>query len=121
MARLLVLWLLSERSSYGYEIKKALGGQGTALWFRLDDASIYSALRTLTKHGQLNVTIGEERLCEAPHNISAWRLSQEPLPKRRSVSSRLLPIVYCYFAAANVAKNRHDVDRLCASPLLNNT
>ncbi len=51
MARLLVLWLLSERSSYGYEIKKSLSDDTTAFWFSLDDASIYSALRTLTKHG----------------------------------------------------------------------
>ena len=51
MARLLVLWLLAERSSYGYEIKKALSDEATGFWFSLDDASIYSALRTLTKHG----------------------------------------------------------------------
>lgn len=51
MARLLVLWILSERSSYGYEIKKALTDGGTAFWFGLDDASIYSALRTLVKLG----------------------------------------------------------------------
>lgn len=51
MARLLVLWLLSERSSYGYEIKRALSDETTGFWFSLEDASIYSALRTLTKHG----------------------------------------------------------------------
>jgi DNA-binding PadR family transcriptional regulator len=51
MARLLVLWILSERASYGYEIKKALTDGGTAFWFGLDDTSIYSALRTLVKHG----------------------------------------------------------------------
>lgn len=60
MARLLVLWLLSERSSYGYEIKKALSDEATAFWFSLDDASIYSALRTLTKHGHTK-EVGTER------------------------------------------------------------
>jgi DNA-binding PadR family transcriptional regulator len=51
MARLLVLWILSERACHGYEIKKALSDQGTAFWFGLDDTSIYSALRTLVKLG----------------------------------------------------------------------
>lgn len=60
MARLLVLWLLSERSSYGYEIKKALSDDATAFWFSLDDASIYSALRTLTKHGHAR-EVGSEQ------------------------------------------------------------
>lgn len=60
MARLLVLWLLSERSSYGYEIKKALSDESTAFWFSLNEASIYSALRTLTKYGHAD-EIGTER------------------------------------------------------------
>ncbi len=51
MARLLVLWLLNERSMYGYEIKKSLSDSSMAFWFGLDDASVYSVLRTLTKHG----------------------------------------------------------------------
>lgn len=51
MVRMLVLWLLSERPAHGYEIKKALADDATAFWFSVDDASIYSALRTLTKHG----------------------------------------------------------------------
>jgi DNA-binding PadR family transcriptional regulator len=51
MSRLLVLWLLAERSSYGYEIKKSLTDAGMAFWFALEDASIYSALRTLVRHG----------------------------------------------------------------------
>lgn len=51
MARLLVLWILSERASYGYEIKKALTDQGMAFWFGLEDASIYQVLRTLVRHG----------------------------------------------------------------------
>jgi DNA-binding PadR family transcriptional regulator len=51
MIRLLVLWLLSERAMYGYEIKKSLSDPGFAFWFPVEDASIYSALRTLAKHG----------------------------------------------------------------------
>lgn len=51
MARLLVLWLLNERAMHGYQIKKALTDDGMAFWFRLEDASIYSVLRTLTKNG----------------------------------------------------------------------
>ncbi len=60
MARLLVLWLLSERSSYGYEIKKALGDEASSFWFPLEDASIYSALRTMTKHGHVR-EVGTEQ------------------------------------------------------------
>lgn len=51
MARLLVLWILSERACYGYEIKKALTDRGMAFWFGLEDASVYQVLRTLTRHG----------------------------------------------------------------------
>lgn len=53
MAPLLVLWILSERSSYGYEIKRSLTDGGMAFWFGLADTSIYSALRTLPKHGHV--------------------------------------------------------------------
>lgn len=51
MARLLVLWVLSERACYGYEIKKALTDHGMAFWFGLEDASVYQVLRTLVRHG----------------------------------------------------------------------
>lgn len=51
MAPLLVLWLLSEHPMHGYQIKKALSDDGMAFWFGLEDASIYSVLRTLTKNG----------------------------------------------------------------------
>lgn len=60
MAPLLVLWILSERTSYGYEIKKALTDRGMAFWFGLADTSIYSALRTLAKHGHVR-EIGVEQ------------------------------------------------------------
>lgn len=65
MARLLVLWLLNERSSYGYEIKKALSDEATAFWFSLDDASIYSALRTLAKHSHIE-DVGTEQQGRRP-------------------------------------------------------
>jgi len=51
VARLLVLWLLNERPMHGYQIKKALADDGMAFWFALEDASIYSVLRTLAKKG----------------------------------------------------------------------
>lgn len=65
MTRLLVLWILSERTSYGYEIKKALSDDAMDVWFGLDDASIYSALRTLTKHGHTK-EIGTEQVGGRP-------------------------------------------------------
>lgn len=51
MARLLVLWILSEHPMHGYQIKKALSDEGMSFWFGLEDASIYSVLRTLAKNG----------------------------------------------------------------------
>lgn len=60
MTRLLVLWLLAERSLTGYEIKKALTDDGTRFWFSLEDGSIYSALRTLTKHGHAEIVATEQ-------------------------------------------------------------
>jgi DNA-binding PadR family transcriptional regulator len=51
MARLLVLWLLSEHSMHGYQIKKTLTDSGQRFWFDLEDASIYSVLRTLVRQG----------------------------------------------------------------------
>ncbi|MEL6891801.1 MAG: PadR family transcriptional regulator [Actinomycetota bacterium] len=60
MTRLLILWLLAERPLTGYEIKKALTDQGMRFWFELEDGSIYSALRTLTKHGHTRI-VGTEQ------------------------------------------------------------
>lgn len=65
MAPLLVLWILRERSSYGYEIKRALTDGGMAFWFGLADASIYSALRTLEKHGHIR-EVGVEQSGSRP-------------------------------------------------------
>jgi len=46
-----VLWLLAERPRYGYEITKSLTDSGMRFWFAVEEASIYSVLRTLTRHG----------------------------------------------------------------------
>ncbi len=51
MTRILILWLLGEQPLHGYRIQKILGARQLAFWFRIEDASIYSMLRTLTKHG----------------------------------------------------------------------
>lgn len=51
LARLLILWLLSEQPLHGYRIKRALDDDGLAFWFPVEFASIYSVLRTLVKHG----------------------------------------------------------------------
>lgn len=60
MARLLVLWLLSERSLTGYEIKKALTNDGMSFWFGLEVGSIYSVLKTLAKHGHIAMVATEK-------------------------------------------------------------
>ncbi len=51
MTRLLVLWLLSERPLYGYEITRSLSDSGMRFWFPVEEASIYSVLRTLERNG----------------------------------------------------------------------
>ena len=51
MTRILILWLLNEQPLHGYRIQKILGAPELAFWFRIEDASIYSMLRTLAKHG----------------------------------------------------------------------
>lgn len=51
MTRLLILYLLLEGDRSAYEIKQTLSSPYVAHWFRIEDASIYSALKTLTKNG----------------------------------------------------------------------
>lgn len=46
-----MLWLLAERPLTGYEIKRALTDAGMRFWFTVEDASIYSVLRTLVRNG----------------------------------------------------------------------
>lgn len=56
MARLLVLWLLSEQALHGYRIKRILEDEAYAFWFNIEFASIYSVLRTLVKQGYVEET-----------------------------------------------------------------
>ena len=65
MTRLLILWLLAERPLHGYRIQKILGDPGLAFWFRIEDASIYSMLRSLVKGGFARVQ-GEEQAGQGP-------------------------------------------------------
>ena len=55
-----MLWLLSESPLHGYRIRKILRDPVHAFWFRVEDASIYSCLRTLVKRGLARV-VGTER------------------------------------------------------------
>lgn len=50
---------------HGYEIKKALADAGMSFWFALEDASIYSVLRTLAKRGYAR-ELGLERVGSRP-------------------------------------------------------
>ncbi len=95
MSRLLVLWLLAERSSYGYEIKKSLTDVGMAFWFALEDASIYSALRTLVRNGYA-VEVGIE---QDPGRPQRTRYAITPAGRRHyqellqsAASTVLLPV-----------------------------
>jgi DNA-binding PadR family transcriptional regulator len=51
MVRLLILWLLSEGPLHGYRIRRILAEPGLAAWLKVDDASIYSMLKTLAREG----------------------------------------------------------------------
>jgi DNA-binding PadR family transcriptional regulator len=65
LVRLLVLWLLAEQPMHGYGIKRALADGALRLWFSVEDASIYSLLRTLVKQGHVQA-MGVERQGERP-------------------------------------------------------
>jgi DNA-binding PadR family transcriptional regulator len=56
MARLLILWLLSEQPLHGYRIKRILEDEAYAFWFEVEFTSIYSALRTLVKQAHVEET-----------------------------------------------------------------
>ena len=51
MARLLILYLLLEGARSAYELKRVLASPYLTFWFRIEDPSIYSALKTLAKNG----------------------------------------------------------------------
>ena len=56
MARLLILYLLLEGERSAYDVKRVLRDPGVGFWFALEDASIYSALKTLARNGCANTT-----------------------------------------------------------------
>jgi len=60
LTRLLILWLLSERSHHGYSIKKILADPTLSIWFPIDYASIYSMLRSLVKEGNARKVVTEK-------------------------------------------------------------
>ena len=60
MTRLLIMWLLAERPVHGYRIAKILSAPALAYWFHVEDASIYSMLRTLVKTGLARIEPEEE-------------------------------------------------------------
>ncbi len=59
LTRLVILWLLSEQPHHGYRMKKILQDDALGFWFPMDDASIYSMLRTLVKEGHARKTVTE--------------------------------------------------------------
>jgi DNA-binding PadR family transcriptional regulator len=52
LTRILVLWLLSEGPLHGYRIRKVLRDDVMGFWFAVEDAAIYSLLRTLVREGR---------------------------------------------------------------------
>jgi DNA-binding PadR family transcriptional regulator len=66
LTRLIVLWLLQERSLYGYEVKKALAERAFGFWFPIEPASIYVVLKTLVRRGHARV-VRTEREGNRPH------------------------------------------------------
>ena len=60
MTRILILWLLAEGPLHGYRVRKILAAPALAFWFRIEDAAIYSMLRSFVKQG-LAREEGQER------------------------------------------------------------
>ncbi len=46
-----MLWLLAEGPLHGYRVRKILAAPALAFWFRIEDAAIYSMLRSFVKRG----------------------------------------------------------------------
>ena len=59
LTRMLILWLLSEQPLHGYRIKRILGDDAMSFWFPVQDASIYSVLRSLLKNGYAKIAATE--------------------------------------------------------------
>lgn len=60
---LIILALLSEKQSYGWEIDTDLGAMGANLWAEYSRPHLYYALRKLEKHGYLKL------LAPKPHEL----------------------------------------------------
>jgi DNA-binding PadR family transcriptional regulator len=104
MVRLLILWLLSEGPLHGYRIRRILAEPSLAAWLRVEDASIYSMLKTLAGEGFVAAempppTTGRGPQPKAQYRITpagrkhyttllemAWR---EPLPLAHAVQVAL--------------------------------
>jgi DNA-binding PadR family transcriptional regulator len=65
------MWLLSERPHHGYRIKKILSDEGLRFWFPLDDASIYSMLRSLVREGFATEVVTERDGRRPPRTVFA--------------------------------------------------
>lgn len=63
LTRLLALWLLTEQPQHGYGIRQGLTGLET--WFPIEDASIYSMLRSLQSSGLIK-KLGTEKEGKRP-------------------------------------------------------
>ena len=64
LTRLLALWLLSEQPQHGYSIRQGLSG--LEMWFPIEDASIYSMLRSLQSNGLIK-KLGTEKEGKRPN------------------------------------------------------
>ena len=69
MTRILILWLLSEGPLHGYRIEQILSAASFAFWFRIEDAAIYSMMRTLVKTGFARIE-GEEQVGNRPQRTT---------------------------------------------------
>lgn len=54
---------------HGYQIKKSLGDRGMRFWFHVEDASIYSALRTLVRLGYAVEEDGDRAARTRPRTV----------------------------------------------------
>lgn len=86
LTRLLILWLLSEGPLHGYRIRRMLSDDGFAAWLRIDDASIYSMLRTLTKEALVHAVAPPATTGPGPAPKAAFRIT----PKGRRHYAELL-------------------------------
>ena len=75
MTRILILWLLSEGPMHGYRVQKVLRAPAFAFWFRIEDAAIYSMLRSLVKGGFARLE-GAEQVGKRPQR-TLYRITRQ--------------------------------------------